>query len=46
MKVQTNLKAGQVTISIDGNQTVTVEPTNNVTFSGNTITSTSTPAEG
>jgi hypothetical protein len=46
MKVQTNLKAGQVSITIGGNQTVTVTPTNNVTFSDNIITSTPAPAEG
>jgi hypothetical protein len=41
MKVQTSLKAGQVNITIGGNQTVTASPANNVTVSDNTITSTS-----
>jgi hypothetical protein len=46
MKVQTNLKAGQVTISIGANTTVNVTVNNTIMVNGNTITSTSTPAEG
>jgi hypothetical protein len=37
MKVKTNLKAGQPSITVNANTTVTVTPTNNITVSGNTL---------
>jgi hypothetical protein len=37
MKVKTNLKAGQPSITVNADTTVTVTPTNNITVSGNTL---------
>jgi protein involved in polysaccharide export with SLBB domain len=38
MKVRSNIKAGQPSITINADTTVTVNPTNNITVSGNTLT--------